>query len=115
MGAQDGACGQRRPPQRTHWWRISRRTIRAIAIAPPLRLRAQSPTPDSATIDRRARAAERSGSVDIDGTLDGNARLRAIPVTTFTRTQPIEATSATQRTDVRILHDDAAAALTERR
>lgn len=55
-----------------------------------------------------ARAVLRVGRVVIDGALDDAAWSSATPVTQLTQTRPMQGAPATQRTEVRVLYDDAA-------
>ena len=58
-----------------------------------------------------AEASLRSGPIVIDGRLDEPDWATAKPITQFLQTQPTEGAPATQRTEVRILHDADAIAL----
>src|SRR5688500_8191869 len=53
-------------------------------------------------------AARRSGSVHVDGRLDESAWQAATPVTEFRQNDPKEGQPASERTEARILIDDAA-------
>ncbi len=55
-----------------------------------------------------AGAVRRDGPVILDGKLDDAAWNAATPITKFTQSQPHEGEPATQRTEIRILFDDAA-------
>lgn len=67
--------------------------------------RQAQPTPAEAT---EARAAERTGTIDIDGRLD-EAAWAAAPISTgFVQREPVEGTPAEQPTEVRILYDGVA-------
>ena len=56
----------------------------------------------------RARAARSSGSVSINGVLDDAAWSNAPPITDFLQTLPLEGEAVSERTEVRLLYDDAA-------
>ncbi|MDQ3696712.1 MAG: carbohydrate binding family 9 domain-containing protein [Gemmatimonadota bacterium] len=55
-----------------------------------------------------ARATQRAGPINLDGRLDEEAWRAAEPITAFTQIDPNEGEAATQRTEVRIVYDDAA-------
>ncbi len=55
-----------------------------------------------------ARAVARSGAIVLDAKLDEPAWRTAAPITEFTQVDPDEGKPASQRTEVRILYDDAA-------
>ena len=75
----------------------------------PFSLSAQSAaTPASENVGLRAQAAPRSADVRIDGRLDDAAWAAATPVARFLQTQPVEGAPASDRTELRILFDDAA-------
>lgn len=86
--------------------------IPLLALAAPLTLRAQGGNITPTTPDTNARpvtrAVPRSGPVIIDGRLDEAAWQTAPAITHFTQQQPVEGAPPTQRTDVRILYDNAA-------
>ena len=78
---------------------------------------AQQPTPAPAPIVPTSRphdqaptaiAAQRTGSIQIDGRLDESAWQAATPVTDFRQFDPNEGQPASERTEARILIDDAA-------
>jgi Domain of unknown function (DUF5916) len=85
-------------------------TSAAAAQTPTTSGPTQSSTPS--TIHEQtaphADAARRTGPITIDGRLDEPAWAAATPITSFRQTQPLEGPPATQRTEVRILYDDAA-------
>jgi len=54
----------------------------------------------------RANAIRLSGSISIDGVLDELAWSRASPITDFVQTLPVEGSSASERTEVRLAFDD---------
>ena len=54
----------------------------------------------------RANAIRSSGSISIDGVLDELVWSRASPITDFVQTLPVEGSSVSERTDVRIAFDD---------
>ncbi len=80
--------------------------------------RAQAPTPGGAAAQvsgvrehsaaPHAAAARRTGQVTIDGRLDEAAWRAATPITDFTQLDPQEGQPASERTEARILIDDAA-------
>lgn len=76
----------------------------------PLPMRAQANT--GLTADARqlptAEAALRTGTITIDGRLDEPAWQAAPAITHFTQQQPDEGAPPTEKTDVRVLYDDAA-------
>ncbi|MBC7789523.1 MAG: carbohydrate binding family 9 domain-containing protein [Anaerolineae bacterium] len=78
----------------------------------PVSLDAQSPTPVSSTTDHAAMpsitAARRAGDVKIDGRLDESAWNAATPAVNFTQRDPLEGQPVSERTEVRVLVDDAA-------
>ncbi len=55
-----------------------------------------------------ARAALRQGEITIDGRVDESAWAAATPITELTQSRPDEGKPATQRTELRILYDEAA-------
>jgi hypothetical protein len=83
--------------------------IALLALA-PLSLHAQEDS--KASIHPRtppvAEAVRRNGPVVLDGKLDDAAWSAATPITKFTQSEPSEGAPATQRTEIRILYDDAA-------
>ncbi len=76
----------------------------------PFTVHAQGRAASSADTSRRpvAGAVPRSGSIAIDGRLDEAAWQAAPAITHFTQQQPNEGAPPTQKTDVRILYDNAA-------
>ena len=60
------------------------------------------------TTPRVTHAARRIGEIVLDGRLGESAWQAVEPMDQFTQTQPTEGIPATQRTEVRILYDDAA-------
>ena len=55
-----------------------------------------------------AGAVRRNGPITLDGKLDDAAWNAATPITKFIQSEPVEGASPTQRTEVRILYDNAA-------
>jgi hypothetical protein len=90
-----------------HFYRFS--AVAALALAPCL-ARAQDNAASSVhpRTPPVAEAVRRSGPVTLDGKLDDSAWSAARPITKFTQSQPREGEPATQRTEIRILYDDAA-------
>jgi hypothetical protein len=81
-----------------------------ILLLAPATIAAQSTSRDSASNRPRptATAAARLGPVKLDGRLEDAAWAAATPITEFTQQKPIEGAPPTERTQVRILYDDAA-------
>jgi len=69
------------------------------AVTPP------AGAPDHDRLAPRGVALRVEAEIDIDGRLDEEAWSRATPITEFTQRQPDEGRPATQRTEIRILHD----------
>jgi hypothetical protein len=86
----------------------------AICFAMPAQTDAQQTPPTGVAMMRphdqapTATAARRSGSVNIDGRLDESAWQAATPITEFRQNDPNEGQPASERTEARILIDDAA-------
>ncbi|MEO7043547.1 MAG: DUF5916 domain-containing protein [Gemmatimonadaceae bacterium] len=80
-----------------------------LAVA-PLVGHAQDTTASSVRtrIPPVAQAVRRDGPITLDGKLDDAAWNAATPITKFTQRQPNEGQPGTQRTEIRILYDDAA-------
>jgi len=75
--------------------------------APAAAQEAEEPSsPDSAVPTIRASRLE--GALNLDGILDEEAWLRAVPATVFTQLDPFEGESASEETQVYILYDDEA-------
>lgn len=87
-----------------------RSAVLSLLLFAPALLRAQEHTASS--IHPRtppvAGAVRRDGPVTMDGKLDDAAWNAATPITKLTQSQPHEGQPATQRTEIRILFDDAA-------
>jgi len=83
--------------------------VAALAVAP---LIAHAQETNASSIHPRtppvAEAVRRDGAITLDGKLDDPAWKAATPITKFTQSQPHEGEPATQRTEIRILYDDAA-------
>jgi hypothetical protein len=84
-------------------------------VALPVQAIAQQAPPAAAASTSRphaqapsATAARRNGSIQIDGRLDESAWQAATPVTEFRQLDPNEGQPASERTEARILFDDAA-------
>ena len=71
-------------------------------------VRAQQRTDSVRTSLPEARAARRSGPIDIDGNLDDSAWKAATPITQLRQYQPNEGAPASVPTEIRILYDDEA-------
>src|SRR2546423_6241419 len=70
-------------------------------------VRGQAPSQSTAALTRPlALAAQRSGSISIDGRLDEPGWAVATPVTEFTQQDPLEGQAATQKTEIRFLFDN---------
>ncbi len=86
-------------------------TALLLATLAPTRALAQSRTPPLGA-DAGARpvvlVVARGGTLTIDGRLDEAAWQAATPITSFTQRFPNEGDAPSQRTEVRVLHDDAA-------
>lgn len=89
--------------------------ISLVSTAPASQARAQQTTPATPASTSRphdqaptATAVRRSGSVQIDGRLDESAWQAATPITEFRQYDPNEGQPTSERTEARILIDDAA-------
>ena len=85
----------------------------ALTLGSPVAAQQTTPATPAATARPHdqapiATAARRSGSVQIDGRLDEAAWQAATPVTEFTQFDPNEGQPTSERTEARILIDDAA-------
>src|SRR2546423_6625479 len=70
---------------------------------------ATTPTPTAAAGSIRSmRASRASGAITIDGKLDESAWAAAVPSSDFTQSYPKVGAQPTDRTEVRVLYDDAA-------
>ena len=85
-----------------------------LAIGLPLHAAGQAGPQPSDVLDpaashesaRVVKATRLTGPVDLDGSLEEPAWARAIPVTEFIQTEPLEGEPATERTEVYVLFDD---------
>lgn len=89
--------------------------VTSVCAALPAQSVAQQTTPAANVSTSRphdqapsAIAARRGGSVQIDGRLDESAWQAATPITEFRQNDPNEGQPASERTEARILIDDAA-------
>src|SRR5687768_9108555 len=89
--------------------------VTSVCAALPAQSVAQQTTPAANVSTSRphdqapsAIAARRAGSVQIDGRLDESAWQAATPITAFRQNDPNEGQPASERTEARILIDDAA-------
>jgi hypothetical protein len=77
----------------------------------PAALAQDAPAPAEGYVHERdapqLRAVRTANPIVLDGRLDEEAWAQAVPATGFTQTDPDEGEPATQRTEVRILYDDA--------
>ncbi|HXV15758.1 MAG TPA: hypothetical protein VD758_03205, partial [Gemmatimonadaceae bacterium] len=88
---------------------LARRLTAAIAFAAiSAPLFAQQTTKSQNDPRPVAHATARSGSVTIDGKLDEAAWAAATPIGDLTQSVPNEGKAATEKTEIRVLYDDAA-------
>ncbi|HXV15504.1 MAG TPA: DUF5916 domain-containing protein, partial [Gemmatimonadaceae bacterium] len=88
---------------------LARRLTAAIAFAATSApLFAQQTTKSQSDPRPVAHATARSGSVTIDGKLDEPAWAAATPIGDLTQSVPNEGKAATEKTEIRVLYDDAA-------
>ena len=84
-------------------------TMLLCALAPEWgSAQASQPAADAHASAPVISAARVQGSISVDGRLDEIGWSHAPPFTEFTQTDPVEGAPATERTEVRILYDDAA-------
>src|SRR5215203_1148137 len=87
-------------------YRLASAALFSFVLAAPLA--AQVTTKSQNDPRPTAQATRRTGSVVVDGKLDEAAWASATPISDLTQSVPNEGKPASEKTDLRILYDDAA-------